>query len=271
MRSDDKFAGHLVSPGTYRMATDDFAVTFAVAAGKVEHIQPLMQKAGRLFVAYLVQVSDADQADALLNAESAEGMAQSAEGVKNSGDAAASFVNVETLAELLEMTERNVQLQVDNNLLVRSGPGRYDMLASYALLWKAHKELRSGQNDSFNAERTAVMRLKRLEKERLHEEAMGRLVNFEEYLKAGERKAAVIKQKLLFLEKSLPPRLAGLSANEQEPIIKDAIRKLLTEFAVAEVPRGGDHGGGQGVPAAAEPHRQPVGGRRKKARRKNKR
>ena len=101
--------------------------------------------------------------------------------------------DVETLAQLLGMTGRNVQLQVDNNLLVRASRGQYDMLASYVALWKAYKDLQSGQNDKYNHERTEAMQLKRMERELEYYERAGKLVNAEAVGRAIEKAIADLK------------------------------------------------------------------------------
>lgn len=228
----DKFPGLLENPAGYRKGTDDYAVTFAVPIGAVDRLKPLMQKAGRPFVVYLVQVATPEQAEALLSAEDAPIAQEMPPDLARAETASAAAI-----ADLLGMSERNVQLMVEKGLLVRLARDQYDMLASFVLLWRQYKELQGGQNKDYNQERVELMRLKRMERERMHAEAMGLLVHAQTYQIARERRNADMKQKLLALaEKTLPARL-NLDP-EQAVIVKSMVKKLLTEFAGPEAIRG---------------------------------
>jgi len=223
----DKFPGLLENPAGYRKATDDYTVTFAVPIGAVERLQPLMQKAGKPFIVYLVQVATPEQAEALLDSDDHPSPpASPAEGKE--GEASA---DVETLAALLGMTERNVQLQVDNNLLVRSTRGRYDMLLSYAALWRAHQSLRSGQNDEYNEQRTASMRLKRQERELNYLERAGKLVNAEKMQSAYENVESEERHAIINMPKTLGPQCDGLPGTEVEIRLNDWSRRHLAKFS----------------------------------------
>ena len=260
----DRFPGLLENPAGYRKGSDDYAVTFAVPINYVEYLQPLMQRAGKVFVVTLLPVTSPEQADALLRSERP---AEIVGADRDPPEVEVRPISLGALAALLgDCSEKTVQNYEALGIVARNSRGLYDRDKTISGLYRAWKEAENGKNAAYNDERTAAMRLKRLERERLHEEAMNRLVAFDDLIAAREKKNADIKQKLLFLEKTLPPRLNMLPANEQEAIIKNEIRKLLTEFATVET-GGRDHrAGGQDIPAASGSNRLAVGGREKKAR-----
>jgi hypothetical protein len=221
----------IVETTSFRKTSDDYTFTIATPRKYEEYAKAFMARLSGMGVLFFIPCAP-DQVDALLRDHDAP--AGITDGAAPQEVLDSCVVPVETMAQVLGVDVRTVQLDAEKGVLVRTGRGLYDALASCGTLRKAWKETESGKNDAYNEERTAAMRLKRLEREREHEEAMKRLVEYEGLVKARERKNADMKQKLLFLEKTLPPRLHLLPANEQETIIKHEIRKLLTEFALIQ-------------------------------------
>lgn len=269
--SPDKFPGMLESPGTYRKNSNDFGVTFAVPAEKVEHIQPLMQKAGKFFVAYLVQVSDAVQADLLLAQDLDEAVDGRALPEPKSLDGLPDTVPVGVLADLLDMTDRNIQILEQKGIVFKDNRGQYRLRESIKSVLKEERLRGDGKNSDFNRARTEAMQLKRQQAEVDYLERVGALVNAEEVRRAIEKAKANDRQKWIVLPKHLAPRLDGLTAQEIEPILEDYVRESLTQLSAFELPRNGGHGGVPDHGAPAETHRERMGGRKKKTQRKKRR
>lgn len=229
--SPDKFPGLLENPAGYRKSSDDYAVTISVPIAYVDRLKPLMQKAGRAFVVYLVQVATPEQAVALMDAEDSPAAALRP-ATTEPHEAGPAPVSLDLMAQVLGVDPRTVQLDAEKGLLVRTARGQYDTLASCATLRKAMLAAATGASDAYNDERTKAMRLKRQERELNYLERAGKLVSAEAVGRAIEKVAAAEKQRLLFLPKQLAPQLEG-DAAERETLLEEWVHgflKAMTEI-----------------------------------------
>jgi hypothetical protein len=176
----DRLPAVVETPGFHK-ATGEFTFTIKTPKKYEDLAKAFMERISDLGV-FFFRPCKAEDIDAVLK----QGNGVPGKAPKPSGESA-QVADVETLALLLEMTERNVQLQVGNGLLVRTDRGQYDMLASYVSLWKAHQELRHGQNDTYNDERTRAMKLRRQERELDYYERAKKLVNADKVYRAVEQ------------------------------------------------------------------------------------
>lgn len=221
----DKFPGTLENPSDFRKGSGDYGVTFAVPVKHVGYIQPLMEKAQRAFAVFIVPASSLDQAEALLREKKSEPQGIT-DGSGVSSQSSDFFVSVEALAQVLGVDPRTVQLDAEKGVLVRTGRGQYDTLASCGTLRKALKEAETGHNDVYNDERTQSMRLKRQERELNYLERAGKLVNSEAVMRVIEKAKAAEKQQLLFMPKQLAPLLEGDPAVD-EVILEEWAHQFL--------------------------------------------
>jgi hypothetical protein len=271
----DRFPGTLENPSDFRKSSGDYGVTFSVPVKHVGYIQPLMEKAQRTFAVFIIPAADMEQAENLIKQQDIDpdimGLPDPSYSPLTKGGDGGCFVPVEVIAEVLVMTERNAQLQAEKGLLIRGTRGQYDTLASCAALWKALKEAENGRSDGYHHERTEAMRLKRQTKEVEYLEKVGQLVNADAARKLVEKVLAQMRQRILMMPKYLAPILDGLSAREQEPILENYARESLVDLAAPDLSGAADSAGLPDHGTPAEAHPKPVGGRKKKARKQNKR
>ena len=199
----DRLPAVVDAPGFHK-PTGEFTFTIKTPKKYEDMAKAFMDRVSSLGV-FFFRPCEPEQIDAVLE----QGNGPSPQPLSPEGRGNTQTADVETLALLLEMTERNVQLQVDNGLLVRADRGQYDMLGSYVGLWRAFKELQRGQNKSYNDERLEAMRLKRQERELDYYERAGKLGNIESIQRVIEKVKAVEKQQILFMPKQLAPQLEG--------------------------------------------------------------
>jgi phage terminase Nu1 subunit (DNA packaging protein) len=266
----DKFPGVLENPAGYRKSSDDYAVTIAVPIGAVERLQPLMQKAGKPFVVYLVQVGEMAEAEAAMaDAETrGRGDAETFRPVAPSPLLPVEVVSLDTLADWLCMQERNVQVLETKGIVFKDGRGKYRLKESVQGYIREMNARGDGKNSDYNRERTAAMMAKRQTAEVEYLERVGKLVDADAVKRAIEKAKINDRQKWLAMPKFLSPRLDGLTAQEIEPVLEDYVRESLAQLASLEIARIGGDGGVPYHGAAAEAVREPVGRRKKKAQRK---
>lgn len=168
-------------------------------------------------------------------------------------------LDVEQLADLLVLTPTRVQQLAKKGIVVKTEHGAYLLRASVQGYIREMNAKADGKNSEYHKHRTRKIKTQADDAERLFKAEMGKLVNAEAYHIAREKKNADIKQRLLNFEKILPQKLGGLSSEAQVPIIRNEIRKILTEISAPERPLGRDSLRGQDIPAPAGPVSQPVG------------
>lgn len=169
-------------------------------------------------------------------------------------------IPVDELASWLCLTETRVQQLAKKGIVVKTEHGVYQLKASVQGYIREMNAKADGKNSEYHKHRTRKIKIAADDADRLFKMEMGKLVNAEKYQIAREKKDADIKQKILAFEKILPQKTGGLPAEAQVPIIRNEIRKLLTELAATERPVGGNRTGGQDLSAASKPVGQPVGG-----------
>ena len=169
-------------------------------------------------------------------------------------------VTVEDLAEWLVLTPTRVQQLAKKGIVARDEHGVYRLKASVQGYIREINAKADGKNSEYHKHRTELMKVKAQDAKREYAERMGLLVNAEAKLRADQKKFSDIKQRLVALEKTLPPRTGGLPGSEQVPIIRHEIRKILIELAAADGPGAAGAAGVADLPAPAGPDRQPVGG-----------
>jgi hypothetical protein len=216
------------SPG-YRKTTGEFTFTVVTPRKYEDLAKAFMERISRVGVAFFRPCLP-EEIDGIL--ESGNGsLPESASPPSSVLPPPSSSADVETLAALLGMTERNVQLQVDSNLLVRAGRGQYDMLASYVALWKAYKELQSGAGDAYNHERVQMMRLNRQKRELDYLERAGKLVNAEKMQRAYENVESEERHAIINMPKTLGPQCDMLPGTDVELRLNDWARRHLAKFS----------------------------------------
>lgn len=176
------------------------------------------------------------------------------------------------LCELFDnCSDRTVQNYAEEGRVIRDERGQYDRDGTIRALYRWAKELEA--NTSRERVEQEIRKLK-LHNDRaqirLLQEA-GALVNAELAKRMVEKVFSAIRQRMMMMPKFLAPRVEGLAANEIEGVLDEYARDSLAALAEPEI--GGrtdtgslpDHG-----PAAASQHER-VGGRKKKAQRKDSR
>ena len=247
-----------VETTSFRKTTDEYTFTLATPRKYEEEAKRFMARISSMGVIFFVPCN-ADQVDNLL--QGSESRVQGQVLTQNSELKTDNcIVDVEVMATVLGMTERNVQLHAEKGTLVRNARGQYDTLATCGSLWKSLKELETGKNDDHNRERTEAMRLKRMNNEVAYLERIGKLVNAELVMAAIEKGMAEARQRWLFMPKHLSPKLENLSLQEIESMLDEYSRSSLAQLAAVEIPRTTGDGGVPDHGAAAEAHREPVGG-----------
>jgi len=257
----------VVETVTHRKTADEFAFTIVTPRKYEELAKNFMRRLSSIGVFCFIPCVNIDQVEGLLK-ENHSGISASI-GTPAQEIVEGRYVDVATMAELLGMTERNVQLQAEKGLLVRGVRGQYDTLASCGTLWQALKESEASTGDTLRNERVLITRAKREAAQLDNFERAKKLGNCEECIKVRITKNAEIKQRILSFEKVLPQKTGGRAAEEQVPIIRNEIRKLLIDLAATERPVGDDSRSGQDIPSAAGLHGEPVGRRKTKTKRKD--
>jgi len=259
----DKLPG-TVESSNFRKTSDDFTFTIATPRKHEEYAKAFM---GRLssFGVFLFAPCSAEEVESLLKNET------DAPKVGNPEPEviACQPISLAALADLIDRDERTVQLYEEKGVFVRLSRGWYDRDKAIAGLWKAFKDAERSTGDALRNERVMITRAKREAAQLDNLERAKKLGNCDECIKVRVLKNANIKQRILAFEKVLPQKTGGRTAEEQVPIIRNEIRKLLTDLAATERPVGDDSRSRQDLPAAAGLHGEPVGGRKAKARRKN--
>lgn len=270
----DSFPCILENPSDFRKGSGDYGVTLAVQVKHVDQIQPLMAKAQKPFAAFLVPMTSLDHAETFIKAQ--DNSPQSPLSLRGGAEGGGvtegpGLATVEQLALALAVDPRTIQHYADAGMLVRRATGQYDLLASLAAMNKARKDADTAQGDALRSERVLITQAKRISAQIDNMERAKKLGKCDECIKVRILKNADIKQRILSFEKVLPQKTGGRTAEEQVPIIRNETRKLLTDLAAVQEPMGSDQPGGQDLPAPAGTDHKPVGRRKAKAQRKNKR
>jgi hypothetical protein len=216
------------APG-FKKASDEFTFTFATPKKYQDpYINAMMARIGNYGVLFFVPCTQ-EQAEVLLREKDAPGAI--ALGSAPQEVLESSIVPVEVMAEVLGVDPRTVQLDAEKGVLVRTGRGQYDTLASCATLRKAWKEAENGQTDAYNDEKVKELRVKRQDREAKLAERLGCLVNAQRVRQTYEAIEAAERNAVLNMPKKLGPEMDMVSGTEAEVKLNDWARRHLKEFS----------------------------------------
>lgn len=178
------------------------------------------------------------------------------------------YVSVETMADWLCMTPRNVQILADKGIAIRDARGQYRLKESVKSYIRELHRIGDGKYSEYNKERTEAMRLRRQQAEVEYLEKLGTLVDAAAVRAALEKAKAHDRQRWLLLPKHLALELEGKTVQEMEVILESYARESLNQLAALEIGRGTDIRSIQNNGPAAQDDTQPMGRRKKVAERK---
>ena len=195
---------------TFRKATQDYAVTYAVDKVKVKYVKPIMDLINHFFVVMPVPVSDIREAEALLKDD--EGV-PSLPDPEDELEPIGGECGLSELAYLLEMTERNIQLLAKKGVIVNKGRGQYDISKSVRGYVRYLRDQAQGGGDAaLVEERKGLVKAQRQKAELELAVRRGLLVEAAGMRSYMEKLFTAMKQKLLSLPTKSVPFL--------EPILK---------------------------------------------------
>lgn len=268
----DSFPCILENPSDFRKGSGDYGVTLAVQVKHVDQIQPLMAKAQKPFAAFLVQFDTIEQVETFIRNQSSGSRVQGSgmlgldspvPGPRPPDPGPSGIVDLDTVALALAVDPRTVQNYADAGMLVRRTTGQYDLLASLAAMNKARKDAETSQGDALRSEKLLSMQINRQRREADLQEHLGQLVNRDLVKKAFEKVLALVRQRFVMMPKYMAPRLDGLPAKEQEPLLEDYARESLAALTAPDLGTTDSETRGQGDAERSEAKSEKQGVSRK--------